>query len=253
MTEEPTKKRALLLDIEGTVTPISFVHDTLFPFARNHAREFLIQHSTQAEVQTDIAAIVREHLVDIEKGEQPPDVAAASIDSLVAHINWLIDRDRKSPALKSLQGKIWEQGYRDGTLKAPLFDDVVPNLRRLRANEFRVAIFSSGSVFAQKLLFAHTETGDHTNLIDEYFDTGMGSKGDVASYHNIAKRLELSTDKVTFVSDVVNELEAAREAGITTLLCVRPGNPPQPESERFQVINTFSEILEGEPGVPKSI
>lgn len=242
MTEEPTKRRALLLDIEGTVTPISFVHDILFPFARNHVKEFLIQHSTDAEVQTDIAAIVREHSVDVEKGEQPPDVTATSLDSLVAHINWLIDRDRKSSALKSLQGKIWEQGYFDGSLKAPLFDDVVPNLRRLRANEFRVAIFSSGSVFAQKLLFGHTETGDHTNLIDEYFDTGVGSKVDAASYHNIARRLALSTDKVTFVSDVVPELKAAHEAGMTTLLCVRPGNPPQPESEQFQVIRSFSDF-----------
>src|SRR5262245_11041667 len=120
-----TKTRVLLLDIEGTVTPISFVHDILFPFARNHVKEFLIQHSANTEVQADIAALVREHSVEIEKGQQPPSVGAASIELLVAYIDWLIDRDRKSPALKSLQGKIWEQGYRDGSLKAPLFDDVV--------------------------------------------------------------------------------------------------------------------------------
>ena len=91
---------------------------------------------------------------------------SSSIDAIVAYVNWLINRDRKSPALKSLQGKIWEQGYRDGTLKAPLFDDVVPNLRRLRSQGIRIAIFSSGSVLAQKLLFAHTDTGDHSDLID---------------------------------------------------------------------------------------
>ena len=116
--EGPTKKRVLLLDIEGTVTPISFVHEILFPFARNHVKEFLIQHSTEAEVQTDIAAIVREHSVDVEKGEQPPDVAAGSIDSVVAYVNWLIDRDRQSPAHKSLQGKIWHPGYRDAPTAA---------------------------------------------------------------------------------------------------------------------------------------
>jgi enolase-phosphatase E1 len=241
--EGPTKKRVLLLDIEGTVTPISFVHDTLFPFARNHVKEFLIQHSTEAEVQTDIAAIVREHSVDVEKGQHPPDVAAESIDSLVSYVNWLIDRDRKSPALKSLQGKIWEQGYCDGSLKAPLFDDVVPNLRRLRENQLSVAIFSSGSVFAQKLLFAHTKTGDHTNLIDAYFDTGVGSKGDPESYRKIAECLELLPEKTIFVSDVVNELTAASETGMATLLCVRPANPPQFGGERFRQVKTFSEIL----------
>jgi enolase-phosphatase E1 len=241
--EGPTKKRVLLLDIEGTVTPISFVHDILFPFARSHVKEFLIQHSTEAEVQTDIAAIVREHSVDVEKGENPPDVAAESIDSLVSYVNWLIDRDRKSSALKSLQGKIWEQGYCDGSLKAPLFEDVVPNLRRLRANQLSVAIFSSGSVFAQKLLFAHTETGDHTDLIDEYFDTGVGSKGDAESYRKIAGHLKVSPEKTIFVSDVVSELKAASKIGMVTLLCVRPANPPQLDSERFRPIETFSEIL----------
>ena len=239
----PTKKRVLLLDIEGTVTPISFVHDILFPFARNHVEEFLVQHSTKAEVQTDVAAIVREHSVDVEKGEHPPDVTADSIDSLVAYVNWLIDRDRKSSALKSLQGKIWEQGYCDGSLKAPLFDDVVPNLRRLRANQLNVAIFSSGSVFAQKLLFAHTDTGDHTNLIDAYFDTGVGSKGDPESYRKIAGHLKVSPEKTIFVSDVVNELNAASQIGMATLLCVRPANPLQLGSEQFRAIETFSEIL----------
>ena len=241
--EGPTKKRVLLLDIEGTVTPISFVHDVLFPFARNRVKEFLIQHSTEAEVQTDIAAIVREHSVDVEKGEQPPDVTAESIDSLVSYVNWLIDRDRKSSALKSLQGKIWEQGYCDGSLKAPLFGDVVPNLRRLRSNQLSVAIFSSGSVFAQKLLFAHTETGDHTNLIDAYFDTGVGSKGDPESYRKIAMHLKVSPEKTIFVSDVVNELNAASKIGMVTLLCVRPGNSPQLGGEQFLAIETFSEIL----------
>ena len=241
--EGPTKKRVLLLDIEGTVTPISFVHDILFPFARNHVKKFLIQHSAEAHVQTDIAAMVREHSVDVEKGEHPPDVTAESIDSLVAYVNWLIDRDRKSSALKSLQGKIWEQGYGDGSLKAPLFDDVIPNVQRLRANQVRVAIFSSGSVFAQKLLFAHTETGDHTNLIDEYFDTSVGSKGDPESYRKIAAHLKVSPEKTTFVSDVVNELNAASQIGMVTLLCVRPGNPRQLGGEQFRTIETFSQIL----------
>ena len=235
--------RAILLDIEGTVTPISFVHDILFPFARNHVREFLLQRETDAAVQTDIAALVEEHAHDIERGEQPPPVVAESIDSVVAYVNWLIDRDRKSSGLKSIQGKIWEQGYRSGNLKAPLFDDVVPNLRRLRSEEIKTAIFSSGSVLAQKLLFAHTETGDHRDLIDEYFDTAVGRKTDSESYQRIADRLDVLPENTTFISDVVNELDAASKAGMETLLCVRPANPPQLQSERFRKIKTFSEIL----------
>ena len=195
MTDAATKIRALLLDIEGTVTPISFVHDILFPFARDHVRDYLIQNSEAPAVQEDIAALFREHSIDQERGEQPPQMenGAWSIDSIIAYVNWLIDHDRKSPALKSLQGKIWEQGYRDGTLKAPLFDDVVPNLLRLRAQGLKIAIFSSGSVLAQKLLFAHTETGDHTDLIDQYFDTAVGSKVESTSYGGIAHRLDART------------------------------------------------------------
>ena len=243
MTAITAKTRAVLLDIEGTVTPISFVHEILFPYARNHVREFLVQHSERPEVQADIAALRREHAADIEKPEQPPLLNVTSIDSLVGYVNWLIERDRKSPALKSLQGKIWEQGYRDGSLKAPLFDDVVPSLQRLRTNNVQISTFSSGSLLAQKLLFAHTDSGDHTNLIDAYFDTGVGSKVETESYRKIAQQLGLEADTIVFVSDVVNELKAARETGMRTLLCVRPGNPLQPQSEEFQPIQTFSEVL----------
>lgn len=245
MTEVGTRTRAVLLDIEGTVTPISFVHDVLFPYALIHLRDYLTEHATTTDVQKDIAALVREHALDQSRGEQPPEVRDGiwSIDAVVAYVKWLIDRDRKSPALKSLQGKIWEQGYRDGTLKAPLFEDVIPNLRRLRDRGLGIGIFSSGSVYAQKLLFAHTQTGDHTDLIDRYFDTGVGSKVTSVSYSEIARDLELLTKELIFVSDVATELRAAHDAGMATLLCVRPGNPPQSASERFQVIQSFSEIL----------
>lgn len=244
MTDAATETRAVLLDIEGTTTPISFVHDILFPFARDHVRNYLIQNSGAPEVQEDIAALLCERSLAEGRGEQPPETLdGSSIEAIVAYINWLIDRDRKSPGLKSLQGKIWEQGYRDGILKAPLFEDVVPNLRRLRRRGIRIAIFSSGSVLAQKLLFAHTETGDHTDFIDGYFDTAVGSKVNPASYSKIARRLELLSTEVTFVSDVTNELAAARDAGMNTLLCIRPGNQSQSASEKFRVIPSFSEIL----------
>jgi len=247
MRDVATKTRAVLLDIEGTTTPISFVHDVLFPFARDHVRDYLIQHSKASEVQEDIAALLREHSLDQERGEQPPQIdKATSIDAIVVYVGWLINRDRKSPALKSLQGKIWEQGYRDGTLKAPLFDDVVPNLARLRRPGTSIAIFSSGSVLAQKLLFAHTDTGDHSDLIDQYFDTDVGSKVTSSSYSEIARRLDLLPVETIFASDVTAELAAARDAGMRTLLCLRPGNQPQSNAEQFQVIQSFSQILSGQ-------
>jgi len=247
MRDVATKTRAVLLDIEGTTTPISFVHDVLFPFARDHVRDYLIQHSKASEVQEDIAALLREHSLDQERGEQPPQIdKATSIDAIFVYVGWLINRDRKSPALKSLQGKIWEQGYRDGTLKAPLFDDVVPNLARLRRLGTSIAIFSSGSVLAQKLLFAHTDTGDHGDLIDQYFDTDVGSKVTSSSYSEIARRLDLLPVETIFASDVTAELAAARDAGMRTLLCLRPGNQPQSNAEQFQVIQSFSQILSGQ-------
>jgi len=245
MTVVETKTRAVLLDIEGTTTPISFVHDILFPFARDHVRDYLSQHFQSSQVQEDIAALLQEHLLDQQRGEQPPQInhASPSIDAIIAYVHWLISRDRKSSALKSLQGKIWEQGYREGILQAPLFADVVTNLRRLRKLGLSVAIFSSGSVLAQRLLFAYTDTGDHTDLIDRYFDTGVGSKVNSSSYQEIARQLQLLPTQVIFVSDVTNELAAAREAGMVSLLCYRPGNQPQSKTEEFPTISSFSEIL----------
>jgi enolase-phosphatase E1 len=244
MISDKAQTRALLLDIEGTVTPISFVHDILFPFARTNLRSFLDQHSAKADVQQDIAALFHEYSIDQDRGAQPPaiDVASDTSCAVVTYVNWLIDLDRKSPGLKSLQGKIWEKGYRDGTLKAPLFEDVVPNLLRLRGEGIEINIFSSGSVLAQKLLFAHTLTGDHTDLIEHYFDTGVGSKVNSASYVKIAELLGDLPEEIIFVSDVTKELRAAREAGLAALLCVRPGNQPQSDTESFQAIDSFSEI-----------
>jgi enolase-phosphatase E1 len=248
MTDVAAKTRALLLDIEGTTTPISFVHDILFPFARDHVRDYLIRNFEAPEVQQDVAALFREHSLEMASGAQPPQTnhASSPVDAIVAYVDWLIEHDRKSPALKSLQGKIWEHGYRDGTLKAPLFTDVVPNLVRLRTLGLSLAIFSSGSVLAQKLLFAYTDTGDHTDLIDQYFDTGVGSKVSSTSYQEIARQLQLLPTQVIFVSDVTNELAAAREAGMRALLCLRPGNQPQSNAEQFQTIQSFSQILSGQ-------
>ena len=236
----------ILLDIEGTTTPIAFVHEVLFSYARSQVRNFLAEHSDSAELLADLRRLREEQAVDLKQNLQPPALVEgprdAVIDSIVEYVSWLIDRDRKSTGLKSLQGKIWKQGYADGTLKAELFADVAPALERWRRAGLNISIFSSGSSLAQKLLFANTEAGDLTGLIDNYFDTTVGSKTDVESYRRIAVALRLRAQDVLFISDVVGELDAASAAGMQTLLCVRPGNHPQPFAERYQNIQSFGEI-----------
>jgi enolase-phosphatase E1 len=246
--------RGVLLDIEGTTTPIAFVHEVLFSYARSQVRNFLTEHFGSAELLADLQQLREEHATDVKQNLHPPargdlgvgvDIDGprdAEIDSLVEYVSWLIDRDRKSTGLKSLQGKIWKQGYIDGTLKAELFADVAPALERWRHAGLKISIFSSGSSLAQKLLFAHTEAGDLTGFIDNYFDTTVGSKTDVASYRRIASAWRLPAQDVLFISDVVPELDAAGAAGMQTLLCVRPGNHAQPFAERYQTIRDFDGI-----------
>lgn len=242
-------KKAIVLDIEGTTSPNSFVHEVLFLYARHHVKEYLSANFNSPDVQADIEKLRVEHSMDVEQNLDPPALVNApcdaEIDSLVSYINWLIDRDRKSPGLKSLQGKIWKQGYLDGTLKAPVFEDVAPALQRWHETGVKVAIFSSGSALAQKLLFAHTEAGDLTKLIDHYFDTAIGSKTDSESYRRIASVLDVPAAEVLFISDIVAELDAASAAGMQTLLCIRPGNPPQPEPIRHRIVHNFHELDNG--------
>lgn len=232
--------KAILLDIEGTTTPISFVYDVLFPFARGHMRRFLEQEFHCAEVQSDVELLKHEH--EAEQVPHAPPLDLSLIASIVGYVEWLMDQDRKSTALKSLQGKIWEEGYRTGVLRSQVFPDVPGAFKRWRAAGLKLAIFSSGSVLAQKLLFRHTEDGDLTQFIDKYFDTTTGPKGDARSYERIAGGLELAPGEVLFVSDVVMELDAASQSGMQSLLCVRPGNQQQSSRHKHQTIKTFDEI-----------
>jgi enolase-phosphatase E1 len=235
--------RGILLDIEGTTTPISFVHEVLFAYARANLTNYLTAHFDSAETQADLESLRQEHADDVEAKLTPPPLADetrdAEIESVVAYVNWLIDRDRKSTALKALQGKIWELGYLAGRLKAKLFEDVAPALERWKSADLSINIFSSGSVLAQKLLFAHTDAGDLSSVIDNYFDTTTGPKTEVESYRRIARSLGLPAEQVIFISDVVAELDAASAAGMQTLLCLRPGNAPQPGADKYERVHSF--------------
>src|SRR6516162_9753789 len=233
--------QAVLLDIEGTTTPIDFVFKVLFSYARSHAEQFLERHRSSPEVLEDLSGLWREHLQDSGQGFSPPALKNPSEpESFVPYIDWLIECDRKSTPLKSLQGKIWAEGYASDELRSQVFDDVLPALTRWRAQNRTLAIFSSGSVLAQQLLFAHTTAGDLTKFLSGYFDTTIGTKTDPGSYGQIARKLECPPAEIVFISDVVSELDGAQAAGLHVLLCNRPGNHPQPENA-YNIIQTFDD------------
>lgn len=243
MTDATT--RAILLDIEGTTTPVEFVYEVLFPFAREHAADFIRERYDSDEMRAQLDALKAERREDDERGNVPPawrdDTDDARVESATAYVHWLMDQDRKSTALKSLQGKIWEGGYHGGKLKGQVYPDVLPAFLRWRGARRSIHIYSSGSVLAQKLLFAHTTDGDLTPHIEGYFDTTTGPKKEAASYHSISKQIGLPASSVLFLSDINAELDAARAAGMQTALCVR-SDTDEPSSDAHTIIRTFDGI-----------
>jgi len=238
--------KVLLLDIEGTTTPIDFVYSILFPYARDHVMPYLTEHAESAEVQSDIRGLLDENIEDSGRGLGPPLITTPAgqglVDEIAAYVHWLMDRDRKSTPLKSLQGRIWEYGYRKGDLRSKVFEDVPRAFNRWAAQRKTICIYSSGSVLAQKLLFANTEAGDLTPHIAGYFDTNIGPKQAPESYCRIAAKMEIDSSTALFVSDVTAELDGAAAAGFQTLLCLRPGNHPQGQSTHSTVY-TFDKVF----------
>jgi enolase-phosphatase E1 len=243
--------RLYLLDIEGTVAPLTLTSEQLFPYARAHLRAFLEENAADAGVREDLALLAAENRVETDPavpcvlaevgGTDTEDGARFRMGAYV-YLLWLMDRDRKSTALKSLQGKIWKSGFESGELKGTLFADVAPAFARW-ARAGRVAIYSSGSVEAQKLLFGHTTDGDLRPLIAGYFDTRTGAKGAPASYAAIAEAMQAAPADALFFSDVVRELDAAREAGFSTRLVVREGNPAVEDAHGHEIIRSFTEVI----------
>jgi enolase-phosphatase E1 len=240
---------AVLLDIEGTITPITFVTDVLFPYVRTHLRSHLEEHAGHAEHESLLARLRDEHASALRSGEPvPPWIDAPSsarLSAIAAYVEWLMDRDRKSTALKDLQGRIWQDGYRRGVLVGSVFPDVRPALGRWRAQRILVAIFSSGSVLAQQLLCRHSSDGDLTGLVQWYFDTRIGAKADPESYRRIAAAIGLAADACVFLSDVTRELDAASTAGMQVRLVVRPGNAPATTGHGFETVRSLDEVILG--------
>jgi enolase-phosphatase E1 len=232
--------QAIVLDIEGTTTPVDFVIGVLFPFARDRLATFLTQEGNDPAVQADLAQLRQEYAQESPTATLP---AWEGMDPLAAvpYLHYLMDCDRKSTGLKSLQGKIWDQGYANGTLQSQIFPDVKPALEHWHQAGKRLYIYSSGSIQAQRLLFAHSETGDLTPLLSGYFDTTTGSKKVSDSYEKIAASLGLPGDRILFISDVVDELKAAKTAGFQVVLSDRLGNSSQPPHP-FPVMTNFADL-----------
>jgi enolase-phosphatase E1 len=205
--------RAILTDIEGTTSSLSFVKDILFPYARQRLRAFVATHGQEPEVARELAEVAR------LAGRALTNTEAA--DQLIA---W-IDEDRKATPLKALQGMIWETGYRQKDFFGHIYEDAARQLREWQAAGLRLCVFSSGSVQAQKLLFAHTEFGDLTPLFSDYFDTRIGPKQEPDAYRAIAGAIGLPPGDILFLSDIEGELEAARAAGMATTRLVREDGP----------------------------
>lgn len=225
----------ILTDIEGTTSSISFVKDVLYPYARAALPGFVRAHGQQPEVRRWLDQVA----IEIS--------ASACQDAVIVEtLQGWIDQDRKHTALKALQGLVWEAGYRDGDFTAPLYPDVAPALRAWHAAGHRLAVYSSGSVPAQQLLFSHTDAGDLTPLISAYFDTEIGGKREADSYRSIAGQLAVAPGEIVFLSDVVAELDAARAAGLRTVLLDRREDYPQPRSGEaangHRRVTSFTEI-----------
>jgi len=215
----------VLLDVEGTTTPVDFVYRILFPYARERMAAFLAARRADAAVVVAVKALREEHARDVAAGRQPPPVDDTT-GGEAEYARWLMDQDRKATPLKTLQGLIWEEGFLSGDLRGQVYDDVPQAFARWQAEGRAVAIFSSGSVLAQRLLFANSDHGDLSGFLSAYFDTTTGPKREPESYRSIARALSVGPDRVLFISDVAEELDAARVAGMETALCVRDGALP---------------------------
>jgi enolase-phosphatase E1 len=238
--------RVILLDIEGTTTPIEFVHEVLFPYAARKLESFVRRHIHDPEVRSSLAGLKEQQRADSESGHNPPpwldNSEEAEIISLKMFGQWAMEKDAKYPALKSLQGKIWQEGYVRGELRGQVYPDVPHAFARWRQQEKRLCIYSSGSVLAQKLLFQNTEYGDLTRWLDGFFDNRIGIKTDEQSYRKIASEIPCETHEVLFISDISEEIKAAQSAGMYTALSVRTGQKDLPRTDDIAIRN-FGEIF----------
>lgn len=261
---DATSYKCVLLDIEGTTTPITFVKDTLFPYAKENVLGHVLATWQTEETKMDVTSILRLAENDIKSygasATFPNEIADflsncsnkdfSTLDSsivapkIASYVHWCIEEDRKVEALKTLQGHIWEQGYCNGSIVSQVYDDVPPFLVRMQNAGVRTCIYSSGSRDAQRLLFKHSTHGDLRNMLACYFDTTVGQKRTSESYKSIILSLGVdNSNQVLFVTDVYEEAAAAKTAGCDVVISVRPGNAELPVgSSSLYKIRSFDEI-----------
>ena len=237
--------RVILLDIEGTTTPVDFVTKTLFPYASRKLELFLREHFRDVEIAVLLKDLYAQWQIDQQQQLQPPpwkdDLGESIVQSAAAYGQWLIARDSKCTPLKTLQGKIWQEGYARGELCGEVYPDVPKALARWRAQQRKICVYSSGSELAQRLLFSTVPSGDLTPYIAGFFDTRVGAKGESGSYRKIAASLGHQPAEFLFISDALKEVEAAQSAGMSGALCLRDATAKAACPHR--VIRNFDEVL----------
>ncbi|KAH0896832.1 hypothetical protein HID58_046400 [Brassica napus] len=243
-------RRCIVLDIEGTTTPITFVTDVLFPYARENVGKHLNLMYDTAETQEDIKLLrsqVEEDLRQGVTGAVPVPHADEGKDEVIAamvsNVEAMIKADRKITALKELQGHIWRTGFQCNELKSVVFEDVTDALEKWHSSGTKVYIYSSGSRLAQRLLFGNTTYGDLRKYLSGFFDTTIGNKKESKSYKEITETLGVDDpSEILFVTDVYQEATAAKAAGLEAIISIRPGNASLPENHGFKTVTSFSQI-----------
>ncbi len=230
----------ILLDIEGTTSSVSYVYDEMFPYVRRHLGAYLKQNWGTPELGESL------QLLSLEAGlENWPDRELSVEDQQAQAAREAIrqmDSDLKTTGLKNLQGKIWKSGFESGALKSHIYADVHPALEAWKELGKDIRIYSSGSVQAQLLFFGHTTEGNLLDYFSAHYDTTIGSKKESQSYSHISRDSQFDPGRILFVSDILEELNAAKSAGLETVLSLRPGNAPVTQVHTHPVINSFAEI-----------
>lgn len=233
--------KAILLDIEGTTSSVSFVYDVMFPQVRRELSDFLERSWSSVDVQLACDQIAQDAGHDNVIAWCGTD-AGVQRQQVQQEVVRLMDDDVKATGLKQLQGLIWRHGFESGELKAHVYPEVPACLQRWHEAGLDLRIYSSGSVQAQLLFFGHTEVGNLLPLFSGHYDTTVGGKKEPASYQKISENWNVVPSEILFVSDVVAELDAAKATGLQTRLCKRPGNAEVPVEHRHEEIDSFDQI-----------
>ncbi len=223
-------EKVILLDIEGTIAPISFVKEVMFPYSKNKLETFLKENKDKEEIKKIIEEIKKIEGRDL------------TLEEIIETLKRWIDEDKKITPLKDLQGYIWKEGFEKGELKAPIYDDAIEKIKEWKNKGYKIYIYSSGSVQAQKLFFSNTNYGNILNMFNGHFDTKIGNKKDKSSYIKIAKEIGVKPEEIIFLSDDEKEIESSIKAGMRGIKVSREGDKPFIENYPYEQIRSFKEL-----------